>query len=127
MPYCYRIFKRFAFFALKIINKKILKNFQNNLVLSENEQITRDLTLPVWRDRLTDMYFEKCWVNLALEHPLAGSFLFVCEIVYCFHSIFEHKIEHFCKSSSFIFLFCGAEWFIHTITYILEYGHGFSF
>ena len=48
MPYCYRIFKRFAFFAFKIISKKILKNFQNKLVLSENEQSTRDLTRNIY-------------------------------------------------------------------------------
>ena len=48
LPYCYRIFKRFAFFAFKITNKKILKIFQNKQVLSENEQSTRDLTRNIY-------------------------------------------------------------------------------
>ena len=35
-------FKRFSFFASKIINKKILEDFQNKLAISENEQSMRD-------------------------------------------------------------------------------------
>ena len=48
LPYCYRVFKRFAFFAFKVINKKILKDFQNKLLLSVNEQSTRDLTRNIY-------------------------------------------------------------------------------